>query len=657
MIEGTPPIELPEEGPPLTRSRLKRLFAISSVVSIVGASAVFMSVTYPVQSNLGVLLATIAGGTVGAVTWWLMDSGEARGRLQIVLANLPPLGTIPTDSTSHAPALGTGDTADAYFEVARALESRTTGNVFVFTSPSPGQGSTTVAMNVAIAATRAGRRVMLIDGDTSPHGLRRYLSTGPTPGLTELALGESTIAEASRLWSIDAHTRLPMLPSGAPTPDAAILSSMAVANAIDAVAARADLVIIDAPPVGWSDATPHLAAHADGSILVVSASTDAAAVSNAGAKLFQVGAPVLGYVTNRTERSITPFSAIWKRFSVRLVLTALALGAAFAIFTGAQLWNSWTSIERETFSLADAKALLAVGTATTSTTHAVGTPVVEATTTSITIPPLIEPYDTFLLIGGDEDSGASDVILYLVMPTNDAPPFMISFPRDLYVDNPCTGGKSRMNSLSHGCRDKGINGGTLLSVQISEMTGINVDHFAEFTFEGFVDIIDAAGGIEICLEYAVKDDDAELSLPAGCTNANGAQALGWVRSRKTLELRDGVWRSMPERGDLMRNVHQQDVILALAQALKAFDSPQQLKRTVDNVADAFILSDTLSITKAIGLVWSMHSVELEDIQRIEIPVELRRTATNQSILRATKEVAELIADAYGDTLLPDSDTG
>jgi LCP family protein required for cell wall assembly len=657
MIEGNIPSKGPEDDPPTGKNRLKRLFTISGMAPIAGSIAAFVLVMLTVQSNFGFVLATIVGGAVGAVTWWLMDAGEARGRLQVVLANLPSLGTIPTDNTSHAPALGTGDTADAYFEVARALESQTVGNVFVFTSPSPGQGSTTVALNVAIAATRAGRRVMLIDGDTSPHGVSRYLSTGATPGLTELALGESTVAEASRLLSIDEQTRLPILASGAPTLDDQVLSSVAVANALDAVASRADFVIIDAPPVGWADATPHLAAHADGSILVVSDSADAEVVSSAGAKLSQVGAPVLAYIANRTERSITPFSAIWKPFSARLVLTALVLGAAFSVLTGAQLWNSWASIERESYSLARAESLLAIGAPTTTTVGAQGTPVGDATPTSTTVPPIVEPYETFLLIGEDDDSGASDVILYLVMPTNDAPPFMISFPRDLYVDNPCTGGKSRINSMSHGCPSKGINGGTLLSVQVSEMTGINVDHFAEFRFEGFMDIIDAVGGIEICVEYAVKDNESELDLPAGCTNATGAQALGWVRSRNTLEFRDGGWRSIPGRGDLMRNVRQQDVILELAAALKDFDSPQQLTQTVASVANAFTLSDTISITDAISLAWSVRSIDLENIQRLEIPVVLGRSPTNQSILRATQDVKELISDAYGDTLLPEGDPG
>ena len=107
----------------------------------------------------------------------------------------------------------------------------------------------------------------------------------------------------------------------------------------------------------------------------------------------------------------------------------------------------------------------------------------------------------------------------------------------------------------------------------------------------------------------------------------------------------------------MRNVHQQDVILKLVQTLKMFNLPQQLTQTVASVADAFILSETLSITDAIALAWSVRPIELEDIHRLEIPVELGRSPTNQSLLRATADIKELISDAYGETLLPDSDAG
>ena len=427
------------------------------------------------------------------------------------------------------------------------------------------------------------------------------------------------------------------------------------------MAERADVILIDVPPAMTSDATRHLAAHADGTVLVVTENTDPGVVAEAEAAFSDIGAPVLGYVAIRADRLLIPLAALWKPIAVRIAVGTIVLLAVFTAITGAQLLDSWNRIEREAFDLADARAILSDGSITTTTTATTDTtttttmaeaPGASTTTTSPLVPLADEPYRTILLIGGDEDSGASDVILYVVMPTNGAALFMISFPRDLYVDNPCTGGKSRINSLSHGCRKKGINGGTLLSVQISEMTGIDVDHFAEFTFDGFADIIDAVGGVEICVgEYDVRDfPEAQLELPAGCTTATGTQALSWVRSRHTQIFKDGRWRTMPGTGDRMRNTRQQDVLFEMATKLKAFESPQQLTQAVSSVADTFTLSDTLDLPHAISLAWSLHGLDLEDINRLVIPTRLTRSPTNQSILRANLTVKEVIAAVYGDTL-------
>ena len=92
-----------------------------------------------------------------------------------------------------------------------------------------------------------------------------------------------------------------MIPSGAHVDHPAILSGLTVADAIESVAETADLVLIDSPPVGWSDTTPHLAVHADGSILIVSEGADEGVIADAAVKLTEVGAPVVGYITNRAR--------------------------------------------------------------------------------------------------------------------------------------------------------------------------------------------------------------------------------------------------------------------------------------------------------------------------------------------------------------------
>jgi len=91
-------------------------------------------------------------------------------------------------------------------------------------------------------------------------------------------------------------------------------------------------------------------------------------------------------------------------------------------------------------------------------------------------------------------------------------------------------------------------------------------------------------------------------------------------------------------------------VLELASELQAFESPKQLTQTVASVADAFTLSDTLSLTDAISLAWSLRGIDVEEINRVVIPVKLSRSPANQSILIATAPIKEVIAEVYGDSL-------
>lgn len=456
------------------------------------------------------------------------------------------------------------------------------------------------------------------------------------------------------MWTLDDGTRFPMLPSGEGVSDASALSGLLIADALDSVSERADLILIDVPPILWSDATPELGRHADGTILVLSDSTDAQLVANANANLEAAGAPVVGYVRNRSDGRAT-LSPAWRRSgSLRAATMVLGLLLLYGLFTGFNLWNSWRSVETETFSPEAVQALAADDAqavdppAADDEVDAADAKDAEDNTPNTTAPE--QAFDTFLLIGSDQVSGAADVILYLVLPTNSADPFMVSLPRDLYVNNPCTGGQGRINTLIRGCASKDINGPSLLSYQVGQFTGIEVDHFAMFDFDGFEDIIDAVGGVEICIDYEVRDEKAQLSLPQGCTNASGAQALAWVRSRKTQQKVNGTWRSVPGAGDLQRNQHQQDVILELFKNLKQFDSPTELTATVASLADTFVLDDRLGLTDAVNLAWSMRNIDLGTIKRLEIPVRLTRSKTGQSILVATAPFDEILIKAYGGSL-------
>jgi LCP family protein required for cell wall assembly len=191
----------------------------------------------------------------------------------------------------------------------------------------------------------------------------------------------------------------------------------------------------------------------------------------------------------------------------------------------------------------------------------------------------------------------------------------------------------------------------LLALTVEDYTGIPVDHFALFDFDGFERILDAVGGVEVCVNRPVRDIKAFLDLPAGCTNATGEQALAWVRSRSTEELVNGVWRTVPGVNDLTRNKKQQDVILAMFAKLKNFDSPSQLSAIVESLTNEFTLDDQLGIADVIALAWSLRSLNVDEITRISIPVRDFRTEDDALVLVPTVSFADLLTEERPDLLL------
>ena len=79
----------------------------------------------------------------------------------------------------------------------------------------------------------------------------------------------------------------------------------------------------------------------------------------------------------------------------------------------------------------------------------------------------------------------------------------LSIPRDTLIINSCTNDLERINGSysQNDCGNKAEN----LAAAINGITGIKVDHFASFNFEGFENIIDSFEGIEICVEETQRE--------------------------------------------------------------------------------------------------------------------------------------------------------
>jgi LCP family protein required for cell wall assembly len=101
---------------------------------------------------------------------------------------------------------------------------------------------------------------------------------------------------------------------------------------------------------------------------------------------------------------------------------------------------------------------------------------------------------------------------------------ILAFPRDLYVTR-CDGSRGRINAAL------AIGGEDCLVQTVQDLSGIPLHHYVQITFGGFRNIVDAVGGVELCLDRAINDRKAGIDLPAGCQRLGGADALGFVRTR------------------------------------------------------------------------------------------------------------------------------
>jgi LCP family protein required for cell wall assembly len=134
------------------------------------------------------------------------------------------------------------------------------------------------------------------------------------------------------------------------------------------------------------------------------------------------------------------------------------------------------------------------------------------------------------LATGSETSELTDTIM--ILHTGSGPTTLVSIPRDSMVDIPGHG-RDKINSAYP--RGGGASGGgaELLVRTVEGATGLKIDHYLEIGFLGVVSVVDAVGGVYMCVPEAIKDPKAALDVEEGCQTLDEATALGYVRTRAT----------------------------------------------------------------------------------------------------------------------------
>ena len=274
----------------------------------------------------------------------------------------------------------------------------------------------------------------------------------------------------------------------------------------------------------------------------------------------------------------------------------------------------------------------------------------------------IDSFDTYLLIGSDERSEKiaetrgeiegkrADVIILGLVEKGTDEITLLSFPRDLLIENNCTNNLERINAAytKNECGGRAEN----LAATIFSISGIRVDHFASFDFEGFEEIIDSVDGIEVCVDETQREGFS-FELQKGCQTINGLTTLNWVVSRSTEVLvgekivdKDGNdisnWRPMPGVSDLSRIERQQYVVMQLINELRNFESINELYGFINALENAFVIDENLTINRAVDILWTFRNIDLSNVKKLTTPVNYLTLSDGRQVLVLSETIKDFL---------------
>ena len=135
----------------------------------------------------------------------------------------------------------------------------------------------------------------------------------------------------------------------------------------------------------------------------------------------------------------------------------------------------------------------------------------------------------------------SDVVMLVHIPAGTAKATVVSFPRDSWVALPAyVDTKNVTHQAVHAKLNAAfsIGGAPLLVATMEQLTGQHIDHFASVNFAGFQGMVNALGGIDVCVATTRHDTNSGDFLTAGEHHINGVQALALVRDRESFPNQD-----------------------------------------------------------------------------------------------------------------------
>lgn len=224
-----------------------------------------------------------------------------------------------------------------------------------------------------------------------------------------------------------------------------------------------------------------------------------------------------------------------------------------------------------------------------------------------TVPQVAGEAMNVVLMGSDrrttDELGRSDSLMVLHISGDRKNAYLISFPRDMWVDIPGHGTAKINAAFSYG--------GAPLAIQtLQQLTNVKMDHAVQIDFNSFVGLIDEIGGVRVYNKQASSEH--HVSFPEGWVNLTGSTALVYCRQRYTLK-----------NGDFDRAARQRDVIKAVLEKVMSpaiLANPAKFRTVSAKMAPYFTVDKTLTPAVIEKLALSMRMSSMSELRTLQAPV-------------------------------------
>ena len=223
-----------------------------------------------------------------------------------------------------------------------------------------------------------------------------------------------------------------------------------------------------------------------------------------------------------------------------------------------------------------------------------------------------------LKVGGTDVAAGkrSDTMLLIHISKKRDKAAIISIPRDSYALIPeHNNSQGKLIPAAYSKINSAYNwgGAPLLIETLESMSDLRIDHYVELNFVGFVRMVDALGGVEICTKKDIDDPKSHLTLPAGTHVLDGIDSLKFVRTR----VFDGL-------GDLGRMKRQQEfagAMLRKATSAGVLLNPVKMVDFINSALDSVVTDEGLSQGDLLTLGKQLRNLSASNVRTLTIPLQ------------------------------------